>query len=53
MFKLVVVGLVATLSLAEKLHPIRQQVVDDIKSLTNKWTPMSVEENPLANLSYD
>ena len=49
MFKLAIVG--SVLAYASAKHPVRQEVVDEIKKLTTKWTPLEVEANPLSKLS--
>lgn len=51
MFKLVIVGTIATLAFAE--HPINKNIIQAIKSATNSWTPYEEGENPLGNLSVD
>ena len=49
MFKLAVVGTVMAYVSAK--HPVNQEVVDEIKLLTNHWKPMEVSKNPLSKLS--
>jgi hypothetical protein len=53
MLKLVVIGTVLAVSMAEKLHPIREDLVNEIKQKASTWTPMEVSENPLSNRSKD
>ena len=53
MLKLVIVGLVATVSMASTLHPIREEIYNSIKQNAKTWTPMELHENPLASLSVD
>ena len=38
-------------SKASASHPVNQQTIDEIKSLTKDWVPHSVESNPLAKMS--
>lgn len=37
MFKLAVVGTVATMAAAKKFHPINQDIVNEIKSKATTW----------------
>lgn len=53
MFKLIIVGLVSTLALAENQHPINEDIVARIKSKATTWVPHEVDENPLRNLSVE
>jgi hypothetical protein len=39
--------------MADKLHPIREDLVNEIKQKASTWTPMEVNENPLSNRSKD
>jgi len=48
--KLIIVGTIAATAFAID-HPVNENVVNDIKSKTTKWTPMDPSENPLSNLS--
>ena len=48
----VIIGMV-TLGLCKSIdHPINQDVVNEIKQKTNKWTPSAPEDNPLFNLTH-
>jgi len=52
MFKLAVIGTVATMALA-KHHPINHDIVNEIKQKATTWIPHEVHENPLAKLSVE
>ena len=47
MFKLAALGSIAAFTLAQE-HPINQEIVEEIKSKTDLWTPAEASENPLA-----
>jgi hypothetical protein len=47
MLKLVVIGTVLAAVSAIQLHPVRQEVVDQIKALATTWSPAEPTENPL------
>ncbi len=34
-------------------HPVRQEIVDQIKKKTNKWEPMEVADNHMALIPKD
>ena len=46
MFKLAIVGTVAAYATA-KVHPINEDIVNEIKNKTSTWTAHEVHENPL------
>jgi len=51
MLKLVVVGMVATIAFAsEFIHPVNQDLVNEIKEKATTWSPMEVHENPLRHM---
>jgi C1A family cysteine protease len=52
MLKLIIVGTIATLSLARE-HPINADMVAEIKKSATTWEPYEVRENPLAHLTHD
>ena len=35
------------------IKPVSQDMVDEIKSMTNAWTPLEVDENPFKDMSLD
>lgn len=49
MLKIVIIGTIATLA-AAAYHPVNPEIVKDIKNKATAWTPMEVEENPLAKV---
>lgn len=54
MYKLTILGLVSTLSLAhDHPHPINEELVSSIKAKATTWVPHEVHENPLRHLSHD
>jgi hypothetical protein len=53
MFKLAVVGTVAALATATKVHPINEDIVKEIKAKATTWTAHEVSENPLRHRSHD
>ena len=50
MFKLAVIGTVAATALAQ-VHPVNEDIVNEIKEKTQRWVPADPETNPLANKS--
>ena len=42
---IIVVTLVFTTQAEELFHPVRQELIDEIKSKTNKWQPIEVYDN--------
>jgi cathepsin B len=52
MLKLIIVGTIATLSLARE-HPINADMVAEIKKSATTWRPYEVRENPHAHLTHD
>ena len=48
------IALLALLSLplthSSTLHPVRQELVDEIKQKTTKWTPKEAHRNPLKDI---
>lgn len=46
MFKLVIIGTIATASLA-LYHPVNEDIVKEIREKATNWIPMDVSENPL------
>lgn len=50
MIKAIFFSILAAVSVS---HPISQEVIDKIRSLTNQWEPHSLESNPLAKLSEE
>lgn len=50
LFKLVIVGTIATLASAYK-HPVNSVIVNDIKQKTAQWEAHEPETNPLRNYS--
>ena len=53
MFKLAVVGTVAALATATKVHPINEDIVKEIKAKATTWTAHEVLENPLRHRTHD
>ena len=51
MFKLVIVGTIVALAAAT--HPIRQDIVDQVKVSTNLWKAHDVETNPLNRYNHE
>ena len=51
MFKFVVAGTVAAFAAAKK-HPIRQELVDEIKANAS-WEAHTVETNPLRHMTRE
>jgi len=52
MLKLASLASVASLALADVFNPINENLVNEIKAKTNKWTPYEPSENPLADKSH-
>lgn len=52
LFKLVIVGTIATLASAFK-HPVNSFIVKDIRLKTAQWEAHDPETNPLRNLSEE
>jgi len=48
---LLLVGLVACTF--AHLHPVREEIVAEIKYKANTWTPMEVSENPLSKMTIE
>lgn len=46
-------SLLAATALAEKAHPVRQEVVDQVRLRTASWQPKEVHENHLRNYAVD
>ena len=55
MLKLIVVGIVATLTSATPLtrHPVNADIVAEIRAKAATWTPMDPSENPLSKKSLE
>jgi cathepsin B len=53
MFKLVIVGTIATFALAQEAHPINSAIVSEIRNKATTWAAHDVEENPLKDLSIE
>lgn len=47
MFKLIVVGIVAVV--AQAIHPIRDEIVRDVRAKATTWTAHDVSTNPISN----
>ena len=52
MLKLITVGLVASIALAQE-HPINKERVEKIKKSGATWTPYEADENPFRNYSVE
>ena len=52
MLKLIIVGTIATLTLARE-HPINADMVAEIKKKATTWVPYEVRENPFAHMTTD
>jgi cathepsin B len=50
-----IVALLALFSctLADNKHPVRQEIVNDIKKKTSKWIPKEVHENQFTEIPYE
>ena len=46
-------SLLAASALAEKAHPVRQEVVDQVRLRTASWQPKEVHENHLRHYAVD
>jgi cathepsin B len=51
MFKLIIVGFVAVV--AQALHPIRHEIVNEINASSSTWTAHDVETNPINHWSEE
>lgn len=49
---LILVGMAVLSSSATTDHPVNQDMVNDIKSKTDKWIPREPSENPLVNYTH-
>lgn len=47
------VSLLAAIAYAEKAHPVRQEVVDQVRLRTSSWQPRAVHENHLRHYAVD
>lgn len=52
MLKVLVYSGIALVATAEILHPINDDMVNDIKKKTDKWQPHEAEDNPLKDYSH-
>jgi hypothetical protein len=50
MFKLAVAGTIVATALAQ-VHPVNEDLVNEIKEKTDRWEPLEPELNPLSNKS--
>lgn len=55
--KLVALSVIGIASLyqvqAATNHPVREEMVEKIKQITDKWTPKEVHHNPLKDMERD
>ena len=47
-FKFICILLAFTVISNADKHPVNQHIVDEIRSKTDEWIPMEVEENPFS-----
>jgi cathepsin B len=52
MFRLITVGTVMAFAVAH-IHPVNQDIIDEIRAKATTWVPMELEENPLHHMSFD
>jgi len=50
MLKFIIVGFVAVV---QALHPIREEIVNDVRSKVTSWTAHNVETNPINHWTED
>ena len=50
---LVATTILTTVALAEEKHPVREEIVNDIKLKTTSWKPKEVENNHLRHRSVE
>jgi hypothetical protein len=50
MFKVAIAGTIVASALAQ-VHPINEDLINEIKEKTQKWIPADPSTNPLANKS--
>ena len=53
MYKLVVIGTVIAVASAQRLHPVRDEIINEIKAKATTWRPMEKEENPFYTKSVE
>lgn len=47
---LAIFGIFTYLSSAAIRHPVRKEIVEEIRKLTDKWEPREVHHNPLSSI---
>lgn len=50
MFKVAIAGTIVATALAQ-VHPVNEDLINEIKEKTQKWIPADKDSNPLANKS--
>ena len=53
MLKIVVLGSVLSVALADLVHPVNEDIVREIRQKATTWTPMDPAKNPLSKLSAE
>jgi len=52
MYKLIVVGTILASALAH-IHPVNEEIIQEIKERASSWEPMELEDNPLHHMTID
>lgn len=50
--KVIALGLLIS-SVVSKLHPVRQELIEEIKAKTNSWIPQELHENHLVSVPVE